>query len=134
MEHAAHVRAIFRAQRAIRRSVWPLLRSTVRFRMRRPLTLALTFVIALRLGGALCQAETPVRIRVLSDDTCLVHEVPILYRDVGAKLRELGTPSDANIHVNAENGAKYEAIASTFESLKRAGFKFKVGTVNVRIP
>ena len=98
------------------------------------LTLALALLVALRVGGALGQTETHLSIRILSDDTCLVHEVPVPCRDVGAKLRELGTPSDVNIHVTAENGAKYEAVASTLESLKQAGFKVKAGTVNVRTP
>ena len=104
---------------------------TVRFRMRQPLTLALAFIVALGFGGALGQTETHVRIRVLSDDTCLVYEVPVPCRDVGARLRELGTPSDVNIHVSAENGAKYEAVVATLDSLKRAGFKAKVGYIVV---
>ena len=102
---------------------------TVRFRMRQPPTLALAFVIALPLGAALGQTEPRVEIRVLSGDTCLVQQLHVPCRDVGAKLRELGTPSDADINVRAEKDAKYEAVTSTFDSLKRAGFKVKVGYI-----
>ena len=100
--------------------------------MRQPLTLVLAFVVALRLGGAFGQTETHVGVRVLSDDTCLVYELHVPCRDAGAKLRELGTPSNVTIHISAEKDAKYEAVASTLDSLKRAGFKVKLGYINVR--
>jgi biopolymer transport protein ExbD len=104
---------------------------TVRFRMRPPLTLALAFAAALRLGVALAQSETHVDIRILADSTCLVNELHVPCADVGAKLHELGTPSSATIRVHPEKDAKYEAVAAALDSLMRAGFPPKLDYVNV---
>ena len=102
--------------------------------MRPQITLALLLVATLRFGAAHGQSETHVEIRVLSAGTCLVFEVHVPCRDVGTKLHELGTPSDVTIHVNPEKEASYDAVYSTFEALKRAGFRVKVGYVNVAPP
>ena len=104
---------------------------TVRFRMRQPLALALAFVVALRLDVALGQSETYVSIRVLADNTCLVNGKPVSCSDVGDKLHELGTPSNATIQFHPDKGAKYEAVAAALTSLHRAGFPPKVGYINI---
>jgi biopolymer transport protein ExbD len=97
---------------------------------RRALTLALVLVVSLRLDGALGQAETHVRIRVLSAETCLVFELHVPCKEVGAKLRELGTPTAVTVSVGAEKEATYQAIASTLEALKREGFRAKLGSIS----
>ena len=105
---------------------------TVRFRMRQPLALVLAFAVALRLDSAVGQTRAPIEVRVLADNTCTVDQVHIACSDVLAKLRELGAPADLTVHFGADKSAKYDVVASTFESLQRSGYMHKLGYMNVR--
>jgi biopolymer transport protein ExbD len=100
--------------------------------MPQPRTLALAFVVALRLDCALAQKHTQVEVRVLSDNTCAIDKLHIPCRDVVAKLRELGTPAEVTAHFGADKGAKYEAVASTLDSLQHPGYLGKLGYINIR--
>ena len=100
--------------------------------MPQPRTLALAFVVALRLDCALAQKHTQVEVRVLSDNTCAIDKLHIPCRDVVAKLRELGTPAEVTAHFGVDKGAKYEAVASTLDSLQRSGYLGKLGYINTR--
>jgi hypothetical protein len=51
---------------------------------------------------------------------------------VGAKLRELGTPLDAHIHLSGDTHASYTATTAAIDSLRRAGFNLKMGWINVQ--
>lgn len=101
--------------------------------MRQLFTLVFPLIAALRLGAALGQAETHVAIRIL-DTTCLVYLLHVPCRDVGSKLQELGTPSNVTMDVRPQDSANSEAVAAALESLKRAGFTFKVDHVDIRDP
>lgn len=75
--------------------------------------------------------EAAVQVYV-SAETCLIgnHDVPC--SDVGTKLRELGTPLDAQIHVIGVAHASYKATSAALESLRSAGFQLKVGHINLK--
>jgi biopolymer transport protein ExbD len=75
------------------------------------------------------QTETVVQIRI-SSETCMVGGLNISCSDVGAKLLELGTPLDADIHVSGDAHASYSAISAALESLRSAGFKLKIGYIS----
>ena len=79
------------------------------------------------------QTETTVHIFV-SAENCVIGNIELRCSDVGAKLRELGTPLDAHIDFSGHSHTSYEAMRAALESLRRAGFRFKIGYVNVREP
>ena len=72
------------------------------------------------------QTQTVVQIRI-SSVTCMVGKLNISCSDVGAELLKLGMPPDADIHVRGDAQASYSAVSAALESLRSAGFKFKVG-------
>ena len=78
------------------------------------------------------QTETAVQIRISARETCLIGNLDVPCNDVGAKLRELGTPLDAHIHLTGDTHASYEATSAAIDSLRRAGFKLKMGWINVQ--
>jgi len=77
------------------------------------------------------QTETTVHI-FISAETCLIGNLEVPCSDVGAKLRELGTPLDAHIDLSGHSHSGYEATRAVIESLRRAGFKLKMGYINVQ--
>ncbi len=86
-------------------------------------------VVALGSDDAPAQTKTTVLIHIVSE-TCVVTDVHVPCRDVGAKLRELGTPLDADIQFSPEAYANYDTIRAMVDSLRRAGFKVeKVGFI-----
>lgn len=101
--------------------------------MREVSAFLLAAVLALGPSSAAAQTKTPVVIRI-SSDTCRVVGLSVPCGEIGSKLREMGIPSDTDIHLEPDSQAPYEAISALLESLQRAGFKFKLGTVNVRDP
>ena len=104
---------------------------TVRFRMHQAPTFLLAALVTLGPNSLPAQTETAVQIRI-SGETCLIGNLDVPCSDVGAKLRELGTPLDAHIDLSGHSHTSYEAIRAAIESLRRAGFKFKIGYVNVQ--
>ena len=92
---------------------------------------AFLFVALVTLGSSSLPAgpETLVQVRI-SSETCLVGKLNISCSDVGAKLLELGTPLDADIHVSGDAHASYSAISTALESLRNAGFKLKIGYIS----
>jgi hypothetical protein len=91
----------------------------------------LAALVALGSNSLPAQTETGVHIRI-SGETCLIGNLDVPCRDVGVKLRELGTPTDADIHLSGDTRASYRATSAAIESLRRAGFKLKMGWINVR--
>jgi hypothetical protein len=87
-------------------------------------------LVALGCNPLPAQTETTVHI-FISAKTCVIGSLQLPCGDVGAKLRELGTPLDAHIELSGHSHTRYEATRAVFESLQRAGFKFKMGYVNV---
>jgi len=79
----------------------------------------------------LAQVEAAVTVRI-SADTCLIRDLNVPCSDVGAKLRELGVPSDADIRLSGDKSASYRAVSAALESIRSAGFQFKIGYVNVQ--
>jgi hypothetical protein len=77
------------------------------------------------------QTETAVDVRI-SAETCQIGKLDVACSDVGAKLLELGTPLDAHIHVIGDSHASYSATSAALESLRSAGFKLKIGYINVQ--
>ena len=104
---------------------------TVRFRMHQTPAFLLVALVTLGSTSLLAQTETAVYIRV-SAESCLIGKLDVPCSDVAAKLRELGTPLDAHIHLSVDAHASYRAASAAIESLQGSGFKFKVGQVNVR--
>jgi hypothetical protein len=92
------------------------------------------------------QANSDVTIHIsLLRQTCLVGSADVPCSDVGAKLRDQGTPQDAHIHLIFDTSASpvslpthsaavsaYQTVSAALTSLSDAGFRFKLGYVNVR--
>jgi len=104
---------------------------TVRFRMRQTPAFLLAALVTLGSSPLLAQTETTVRI-FIGAETCLIHNLDVPCSDVGAKLRELGTPLDAHIQLSGHTHSGYKPTSAAIESLRRAGFKLKIGYVNVQ--
>ena len=104
---------------------------TVRFRMHQAPTFLLAALVTLGPNSLPAQTETAVQIRI-SGETCLIGNLDVPCSDVGAKLRELGTPLDAHIHLSGNTHASYRATSAAIDSLRRAGFKLKMGLINVQ--
>jgi hypothetical protein len=102
--------------------------------MRQSLPLAILVLVALHVGAAVGQEKTQLSVRILAGDRCLVYLLHVPCPDVGAKLVELGTPSNVDIHVNVTSDANDDAIDSALTSLKRAGFQFKLTRISVAAP
>ena len=77
------------------------------------------------------QIETTVHVFV-SEKTCVICNFELPCSDVGTKLRELGTPLDAHIDLSGHSHTSYEAMRAAIESLRSAGFKLKMGYINVQ--
>ena len=102
----------------------------VRFRMHQASAFLLTALVALRSDSVPAQANNHVLIRMASDDTCVVADRHVSCREVGAKLRELGIPSDADIQFGIDGYRSYEAIRAMMDSLRRSGYKVdKIGFI-----
>ena len=101
---------------------------TVRFRMRQAPAFLLTALVALGSNSA-PGSDTAVLIRMASEDTCVVAEVHVSCREVGAKMRELGIPAGTHVRCDVDHHS-YEAVRTMVESLQRAGYK--LGKVAVK--
>ena len=77
------------------------------------------------------QTKTTVPIRVSARD-CLIGTLNVPCKNVGVKLRELGTPLDAHIDLSVDPHSSYGATSAAIEALQRAGFRLKFGYVNVQ--
>ena len=91
----------------------------------------LAAVVTLRSVPLPAQTETTVHIFV-SAETCVIGNLELPCSGVGAKLRELGTPLNAHIDLSGHSHTSYEAVRAATESLRRAGFKLKMGYINVQ--
>jgi hypothetical protein len=103
----------------------------VRFRMQHAPAFLLAALVTLGSSSLPAQTKTDVDIRIVGE-SCLIGGLDVPCGDVGAKLRELGTPADAHIHLIADPKAKYEAVSAAIASLRDAGFPPKMGYINVR--
>ena len=77
------------------------------------------------------QTETTVDIRI-SSQTCTIGNLDVPCGEVCAKLSELGTPSDAHIHLSVDRNTGYAAVSAALDSIRRGGCKLKIGRVNVQ--
>jgi biopolymer transport protein ExbD len=90
--------------------------------------LLLTALVALGSDSVPAQTNTTVLVRMASEDTCLVAAVHVSCRELGAKMRELGIPLNAQIQFGIDGYRSYEAIRVMMDSIRRAGYKVdKVG-------
>jgi hypothetical protein len=104
---------------------------TVRFRMRK--TPAFLLAVLMTLGSKSLPAQTKTAVDVLvSAETCLIDNLNVPCSDVGENLRKLRVPLDAHIHLSGDKRMTYSATSAALESLRRAGYKLKMGYVNVR--
>ena len=102
---------------------------TVRFRMRQASAFLLAALVALGSSSLPAQTKTTVLIHITSG-TCVVADVQVSCREVGAKLRELGIPTDADIQFSPDTYVTYDVIRAMMDSLQHAGFKVdKVGFI-----
>ena len=91
----------------------------------------LAVLVTLGSNSLPAQTKTEVDVRIVND-SCLIGDLAVPCSDVGAKLRELGTPLDAHIHLTGSTHASYTATTAAIDSLRRAGFKLKIGWINVQ--
>ena len=97
--------------------------------MRQALAFFLAVLVALASDSVGAQAKTTVRIRISAQGTCLIGSLDVSCSDVGAKLRELGTPLDADIHLSGDTHVSYQLASTAMDSLRRAGFKLNIGLI-----
>ena len=121
---------IVRSRRLVKCGRRPL-KLDVRFRMQQAPAFLLAALVTLVANPLPAQTETTVHI-FISAETCVIGNLELPCGDVGAKLRELGTPLDAHIDLSGHSHTSYEAMRAAIESLRRAGFKLKMGYVNVQ--
>jgi hypothetical protein len=110
---------------------------TVRFRMHRPHALLLTALGMLGSNSLPAQTATPVHIHVSAPGSCLIDSISVPCSDVGAKLRELGTPlGNVHIHLSVAKHLSYDATSAAIDSLRdsasRAGYTLQLGQINVQ--
>lgn len=74
------------------------------------------------------QGWLTVHVRI-SAENCSIGKFEVACSDVGAKLRELGTPSEAHIDVIGDTHASYSATSAALESIRSAGFRLKIGYI-----
>jgi hypothetical protein len=114
-------------------TVWPPKTEPRKGRFQKTAMDAVEHVVCVDLEPSYLGAQTEAAVQVhVSAETCLVGNLDISCSDVGAKLRELGTPLDAQIHVIGDAHASYKATSAALQSLRSAGFKLKVGYINVQ--
>jgi biopolymer transport protein ExbD len=89
----------------------------------------LTALVTLGPNSLPAQTKTTVHIRISARETCLIGNLDVSCSNVGAKLRELGTPLDADIHLSGETHVSYRVASTAMDSLRRAGFKLKMGLI-----
>lgn len=102
----------------------------VRFRMRQTFSLLLVAAMTLGVGATFGQSNSDVTIHISARQTCLLGSLDIPCSDVGAKMRDQGTPLDAHIHLVAGKDSSYQAINAALVSLRDAGFRLKLGYIN----
>jgi biopolymer transport protein ExbD len=102
-----------------------------KFRMHQACASIMVALVILGSSSSPAQTETAVQVRI-SAETCQIGKLDVACGDVGAKLVELGTPLDAHIHVSGDAHASYSATSAALESLRSAGFKLKIGYINVQ--
>ncbi len=89
----------------------------------------LAALVALESNSVPAQTKTTVLIHIASE-TCMVADLHVSCREVGAKLRELGIPTNADIQFSPDTYVSYDVIRAMMDSLQRAGFKVeKVGFI-----
>ena len=92
---------------------------------------ALLFAILVMMGSNYLPALTDAAVDIhVALQFCLTLSVSVPCSDVGAKLRELGTPLDAHLHLSVDKDSRYEDVVAAITSIRDAGFNFKVGYVN----
>ena len=98
--------------------------------------MSLSNVIARALLAAfLCGSETmplaadepPITtVRLSSQKSCFIADIAVTCRDVGAKLKAMQVPLNADIHLSVNASVRYDMTVPALESLTEAGYR-KVG-------
>lgn len=100
--------------------------------MRQMSLLLLVVATTFGVGAASSQSKSDVTIHMSAvRQTCLIGSLDVPCSGVGAKLRDQGTPLDAHIHLIADTGSTYEIVSAALKSLRDAGFRLKLGYINV---
>jgi biopolymer transport protein ExbD len=87
-------------------------------------------LVALGSSSLFAQTQAAVHVRI-SAESCFIGELGVACSNVGAQLLKLGTPLDANINVSGDARASYSATSAALDSIRSAGFKLKMGYINV---
>lgn len=112
-------------------TVWPPKTEPRKGRFPKSAMDAVEHVVCVDLEHSYLAAQTEAAVQVhVSAEICLVGNLDISCSDVGSKLRELGTPLDAQIRVIGDAHASYKATSAALQSLRSAGFKLKVGYIS----
>jgi hypothetical protein len=91
----------------------------------------LAALVTLGSSRLLAQPEQAVDIHIWRE-ICLIGNLDVPCSDVGAKLREMGTPLNAHLRLIGDTHTSYKATSAAIDSLRRAGFKLKMGYMNVQ--
>jgi hypothetical protein len=101
--------------------------------MHRAFALLFALLIASQGDAVVAQATYDCVITINADGTCAAAGLHVPCREIGPKLRQAGIPANANIGFSiqkaVDQAAAYRAVSATLESLKRAGFTYKIGYV-----
>jgi biopolymer transport protein ExbD len=97
-----------------------------------PVRTAKTFLISAVFVATLAYAQGTVGpnvvIRISSSlKTCFIADADVPCTDVGARLHAMKISADSDVHVTGDTDVKYELVHATMESLRRAGYRTKLG-------
>jgi biopolymer transport protein ExbD len=98
----------------------------------------LTAILLLALASiALGQSASPdadagvLTIRISADGICYFLDTSTPCDKLGEYLLSKHVAQNGHVHIAVDKFSKYETVAATLESLQRAGFKEKIGFVNI---
>jgi hypothetical protein len=92
---------------------------------------ALVIALVMSSMAHIAQAQSQIAVEVhVSPNACSVRDVETACDKVGIRLRGMGVPLDADIHVIAGFDAKYQILDEAMKSLRGAGYKLRTGVVS----
>jgi len=109
----------------------------IRFLMRTTLTTILFHVFASMALGQSASSDADgraLRVRISADGICYFLDTSAPCDMLGEFLLSNHLALNGHADIQVEKLSRYETVAATLESLRRAGFTEKVGFINVQSP
>jgi hypothetical protein len=105
--------------------------------MRRAAATLIALFAALLPDALPAQTKQECLITINSDGSCDAAGLHVPCREIGPKLREAGVPANALIRFRGDGTrgdptVSYDAVSAAIESVKHAGFTFKMGYINAQ--